>query len=59
MNTIGNILLFIFFVVIGFLYLFNIYKLIKDVSREKYNYITVLRGIGIFFIPFGILMGVV
>lgn len=59
MNTIGNILLAVLFLGLAFLYFRNIYKIIKDVSREKYNYITVLRGIGIFFIPFGILMGVV
>ncbi len=59
MNTIGNILLGILFLALGFLYLMNCVKLFRAVQMENYKLITIIRGIGVFLPFIGVVMGLV
>lgn len=59
MEIIGNILLGIIFLILGFLYVMNCAKLFRAVQMENYKLITIIRGIGIFLPFIGVVMGLV
>lgn len=59
MEIIGNILLGILFLIIGFLYVMNCVKLFREIQIENYKLITIIRGIGIFLPFIGVVMGLV
>lgn len=59
MEIIGNILLGILFLIIGFLYVTNCVKLFREIQIENYKLITIIRGIGIFLPFIGVVMGLV
>lgn len=59
MEIIGNILLGILLLIIGFLYVMNCVKLFREIQIENYKLITIIRGIGIFLPFIGVVMGLV
>ena len=59
MEIIGNILLGILFLILGFLYVMNCVKLFRAIQIENYKLITIIRGIGIFLPFIGVVMGLV
>jgi tellurite resistance protein TehA-like permease len=53
------ILAVVILVTLGALYILNIVRLIKTVQRGEYSMVIILRLIGVFWAPIGIIMGFV
>ena len=58
-GLLGYVLLIVVFLGAGFLYVKNTIKLLAALRKEEYNFITIVRSFGIFFVFLGIVMGLV